>query len=315
MDAITMRFIRGIYGREELPFIYFKDKYALQLLSYSMEADTSIAAIKKSQLGFLLQKPILKHISASLSNNQLEKTALQNFLPETYHAFGITIDKWGEKEKKHRKDSYYQTTRPGQSLVLQLNFTAEHDKEYYRLVKPRRKDYHPFRICSHPVAAKNRLTMAWARIDLDFDTGEVLIEEIQNDWLRQVISLKKRLPREKNKARKHWIFNSIAGTPESFAEYSEQVIKPYHKIWDEAILSAAITFCKEELGLHEVYFHTYESGNKLKECEPPRSIYSKLPKRFNFELTKKAPRFIRKCQYLKKTLRKGDLSWWKFFCG
>lgn len=31
-----------------------------------------------------------------------------------------------------------------------------------------------------------RDTLAWSRIDFDFDTGEALIEEIQSDWVRRV---------------------------------------------------------------------------------------------------------------------------------
>ncbi len=41
-----------------------------------------------------------------------------------------------------------------------------------------------FKYTGHPIH-KTRNSIAWARIDLDYLTGEVLIEEIQNDWLRQ----------------------------------------------------------------------------------------------------------------------------------
>ena len=89
------------------------------------------------------------------------------------------------------------------------------------------------------------------------------------------------------------------------------MILPYCKIWDEALLYSGIWFAKEELGIDQIYYHTYDSGCLLKKCQPPRSIYTKLPKRFGFKQTDVAPEFIRNCQYLKKVLRKKDLYWWK----
>ena len=38
----------------------------------------------------------------------------------------------------------------------------------------------PFEWTSHPVHEGRHRTLAWARIDLDWESGEALIEEIQN---------------------------------------------------------------------------------------------------------------------------------------
>ncbi len=311
MDAKLLRFIRGIYGTERLPFIYFKDRFALQLLSYRMKEDMTVSAVKKSELGYLLEKPTLKKITSSLPGNRLHKSIYEEYIPDDYLAFTLSIGKWGSKIIKHRKDSWNQTTRPGYSMVLQLNFSTEHDLAYYRLLKPKHRDNHPFRATYHPVAQNNLLTMAWARLDFDLDTGEVLIEEIQSDWIRSVTQAKRLMSKEPKRAKKHWLFYHINGSLDNFVEYAETVIKPYAKIWEEAVMSASLKFCKEELGIDTIYYHTYESGNKLKQCEPPRSLYTTLPKRFGFELSKEAPQFIKDCFYLKKTLAKGDLAWWK----
>jgi hypothetical protein len=54
------------------------------------------------------------------------------------------------------------------------------------------------------------------------------------------------------------------------------------------------------LGLHRIYYHTWESGNRLKYLEdkswgqPPRSLYTALPKRFCFDTTHEAPGFLLK---------------------
>ena len=157
--------------------------------------------------------------------------------------------------------------------------------------------------------------MAWARLDIDLDRGEMLIEEVQNDWLREVNTLVKdweKISKEKKKKRKsHWFFDDYL--PSKFREYVD-FLKQYQKIWDEAILSLAIHFAKKELGLDTIYYHDFASGNVLKDLEygkPPRSLYTQLPKRFCFEQTDRAPEILRNEKYLKKTLRNERLKWWK----
>ena len=53
----------------------------------------------------------------------------------------------------------------------------------------------------------------------------------------------------------------------------------------------------EELGLERVFYHTYASGSRLKRIggvNPPRSLYTDLPRQFCFRLTHNGPGFILK---------------------
>lgn len=223
--------------------------------------------------------------------------------------FGVSIGKWGE-DKSHRNDSYYQTSCPGKNLVLQLNFDLEHDLLYHKTFNVK-EDGDNFTNCGHPISKKAN-TMAWSRIDLDFDTGEAFIEEIQNDWLREVLDVHKEFKKRKEKKKEHWITTYTKG--DKFEKYANY-IKPYNAYWSEAMLMAAIDFIVNELGITKVYYHTYESGNYFKELpewsRPPRSLYTKLPKRFGFKETQQPPEFWKKNNYMKKRIKqfKGN-----FFC-
>ena len=237
---------------------------------------------------------------------------MEYFQSEKRLYFNINLRAWGAF-KPHRKEKWRQTTRPGYSLVLRLNFDQMHDVPYYKLIRP--VEDHPFRYSGHPVCQNNRLTMAWARLDLDLDKSEVLIEEIQNDWIRDAYRMYNRLVRYEKKDKKrfkdHWFFEDTKTDLPAFKKYLEEVPEGYKKVWDEAMMSAAIWFSVKELGISDIYMHTHEGGKLLKDCNPPRSIYTKLPRRFGFKKTNVAPVFIQNCHYLKKILRKNKIEWWR----
>ena len=53
----------------------------------------------------------------------------------------------------------------------------------------------------------------------------------------------------------------------------------HKRLWDEAALSAVIEFLVREVGICEIYCHTWEGGRLLKAMPkeiPPRSVYEKL---------------------------------------
>ena len=162
--------------------------------------------------------------------------------------------------------------------MLQLNFSMAHKRELARLV-PNWSEYN--RWSYHPTAVDQELTLAWARIDLDLETGEALIEEIQSDWVRDADAY---AYRNKDNAEEDW------------DKYIEQVLKPETRKWPEAMLTAAVWFLAVEMGIRTIFYHTHESGSKLKRIggsAPPRSLYTSLPKKFCFELTHNGPLFIR----------------------
>lgn len=318
MTPLEIEFIQQTISSTPKPYNYYRDKYALQLLKYHVKNQVKINELKSSRYQGLLGKQVVNDMIKACSHGVLYSEALQSHYQNNWEeegkGFNYTVSKWGEYVS-HRNDSWNQTSRPGYNLVLQLNFDDWHNCKYHQLVK---NEYggDPFIFCSHPVAEQRHFTMAWARLDIDLDCGEVLIEEIQNDWLREVISLKKALGIKRESQtkwlKKHWFFKY--SDTQKFIQYAEFTAQ-YQKIWQEAILSLAIQFAKEELGIDTVYYHQFDSGNKLKGLEhgskPPKSLYTHLPKRFCFEQTREAPEFIKKEKYLRKKLKNNDLSWWK----
>ena len=84
-------------------------------------------------------------------------------------------------------------------------------------------------------------------------------------------------------------------------------LKPYVDCWDEAILSAAISFIRDELGIGKIYYHTPDSGAKMKKIDvtfPPRSLYTDLPRRFGFRKTEEVPQFLRTEKSFKRVYKR-----------
>ncbi|MEO1055175.1 MAG: hypothetical protein AAFX87_31375 [Bacteroidota bacterium] len=184
MELSEIEYIEQTIDFQNDGYTYYKDKYACDLLSYYIKESASISQLKKSSFGFLLDKPPVKHIAAKAGDGRIFSKQMQNPVYDHLIDFKFGRSRWGEMVK-HRNNSWFQTSRPGFNFVLQLNFGVSHNQTYFNLVKPD-KDEHPFVFYSHPVATKRNLTMAWARLDIDLEQGQVLIEEIQNDWLREV---------------------------------------------------------------------------------------------------------------------------------
>ena len=314
MTPEEYQFIKGCLGINKDYFYYFKDKYALELARFlcEREEELKIGALKQSRFSFLLQKEPIRKVISGIGRNTLTISDLEKANNLNGMGFSYTISKWGEYNR-HRNDSYYQTSRPGINLVLQLNFDAVHNRYYNELINPEEED-HPFVFTAHPVSVKGGYTMCWARLDISLETGEVLVEEIQNDWLRETRSMLGMLERWERCGRDYstyWLMERT--TLAKLRDYYTLFLKPYVQLWDEAMLCLVLRFCKQELGVDKIWYHTFESGKYLKGYGnyslPPRSLYTKLPKRFGFTETEEAPQFIKEEPYLRKKLRKKTLSW------
>ena len=156
--------------------------------------------------------------------------------------------------------------------------------------------------------------MCWARLDISLETGEVLVEEIQNDWLRDTkwtLAYLERWEKSGQDYSTHWLMQRTS--LKKLREYYTLLLESYIKLWDEAVLCLVLKFSKEELGADKIWYHTFESGKFLKGYDkyslPPKSVYTKLPKRFGFTETEEAPEFIKKEAFLKKKLRRKALKW------
>ncbi|MES2764275.1 MAG: hypothetical protein V4642_00270 [Bacteroidota bacterium] len=275
-------------------FYYFRDKYARQILQYLTKERKHVRDIKATPFKGLLEKKDVRELIALAPDGMLYPELFEMKWPESFESYTLTVGQWGRGLQWGA-----QKTRAGLNIVLQMNFNAGHNRAYTSMIKP--KDYHPFEYSCHPIAGGERRTMAWARIDLDLTTGEALIEEIQNDWIR--VALRRSTTVEvvesldDNRVRVRQLTHRNRVNSGNLHTYVEDVLKPHVKIWDEAMLAAALWFIREEMGIRRIFYHEYESGNRLKDIsykKPPRSIYTDLPRRFCFKSTKEKPEFLLK---------------------
>ena len=283
--------------KDRTKFYYFKDKYVLMLLSYLVKNGTTVRDIEKSQYKRLLQKPLIQRILQKTGSKELSSNELGSYWPDEYQCYLLTLDLWGDDDRWSR--FYNQTSRPGWNLVLQLNFSSEHNSFYKKLIKPR--EFHPFHAYGHPIVnEEGSHTLAWARIDIDLQRDEALIEEIQNDWIRRALKSVKvvssydngEIPRNRHLP---GYVEDLGCNAASLFQYVENILKPHVKLWEEAMLSSAIWFLKEEIGISSIFYHTFDLGCRLKRIDgrkPPKSLYTKLPQRFCFSKTSRTPSFL-----------------------
>lgn len=291
-------------------FYYHKDRYAAWLLADYCGDGREIRELKSSRFARLLNKPFIQ----TLMNNKGDGTLCANdfdyLWQEPSRTFMLTLDTW--EREFHDSD---QTTRDGFNLVLQLNFSNEHNGYFHTHFHPTMQD--DLRSYGHPTLQPGERrfkheTLAWSRIDLDLNTGEALIEEIQNDWLRYAKSWNDCLNCNKTCrwcVNRHYIRSKHDAERVRF--YLNTILKPYQALWSEAMLMATLWFLHEELGIHRVYYHTHESGAKLKYIEgrqPPRSLYTQLPRQFCFKPEDEHPEFLQRDKQFRRRLKREKLS-------
>lgn len=264
-------------------FTYGKDWYAISLLEMGLRG-SGPENIKHTSLGRLFHKPRVKSWIGTLGKKHFTGDDLAMLWPEETETYRLTADLF---------DGWAQTTRRGRdawNIVLQLNLN-NHDANWIERVFPER-DLDPFEWRFHPVHRGRHRTLAWARIDLDWDSGEALIEEIQNDRLREVAWQVDRIrARKLNTIR----LSGMEVDAEAVLAYWDNRLRLSRQWWDEAMLCAAIRFIVLELGIRRIFYHSPVSGARLKNArDAPVSLYTDLPRRFCFEKTPELPAFVRK---------------------
>lgn len=297
MDFVELEEILSCLKGERTLFRYQRDAYALMLLGDYMGAGMSIKALRQSPYAKLLDKTLVKQALAMAGKGELKPAHLDwTAGQQPALNFVLTLGSWGTERKSQRH--YHQLSRTGYNLVLQLNFANDHQQQYSRRIK--HASPAEFSGWNHPVVKSGQYeTLAWVRIDLDFAANQALIEEVQSDWVRHV--------KHDWTERYHPLIN----------EYREQVLKPYAQVWDEAALAATIRLIRHDLGISEIFYHSFETGNLMKGIRhnslPPRSLYSDLPQKFAFTLTDEVPQFLQSLRQTAKAQReqKGTARWYK----
>jgi hypothetical protein len=310
MDKKTLNEIIACLPQGKTLFHYFKDRYALILLSRFITNPTPVAQLKRTNYARLLERPVIKNILAHLGQKPVNRALLENVWCNPSYAFLLTVSTWdGQQWTKQ------QTSRAGYNLVLQLNFSNQHEQLYRRLLKPSSES--TFKCYGHPVMKRGernffRETLAWARIDLDFADDQALIEEVQSDWVPIAqISWRKVSPTDDYLPTSIYI-DGLEGDTTDIKTYFTQVLKPYSQIWQEALLTATITFIRDELGIHQIFYHSYNTKTMLNNCQPPRDLYTQLPKKFCFQKTPEAPSFLQRFKGFRKSIKKiTQPSWYQ----
>ncbi len=293
-------------GRQNrLLFRYWKDRYAAMLLEDVLRPRQPIRALRQGRFARLLDRPAIKALAASKGDGWLDRDDLLSLWPADVLTYVMSFGAWGSSRRSERR--WNQTSRPRRQLVLQLNFSRQHDEKYHLLVSDA-KDM-PFADWYHPINKRGRITMAWARIDIDLASGEALIDEVQNDWIRNVEA------ELADDDRDFGIYRKPAER-KNFRIYAENVLAPHAGLWSEAVLSAALLVLGQVFRIDRVWFHDFDTGCEIKKItgrKPPRSLYGDLPRRFCFEPTDEPPEFILATQprRLRKKLERREGRFWR----
>lgn len=298
---------------------YFKDRYAAVLLARAVRPareGVAIAALKRSPYARLLSRPLIADLVRASSGAPLTSARLLGTWPcerSAVRAYRLTLGRWGERGGGR----WQQTSRGGHNLVLQLNFSNRHARALEQLLPdPDDRKYHPFDCYAHPIA-EHEYTLAWARLDVDLPSGTVLIEEIQTDWLRLVERHRERVRErmaDRSPTPSRYMRAYTADYAERLDRYAERAVAPHAAIWSEAMLTAAVEFARDTLGCPHVFYHTAEHGARLKRIEgrrPPRSLYTKLPRRFCFAETDEVPEFLLEHRRVRKMQREKALRFFR----
>lgn len=306
MKREAVKEVIACLGNDRKIFHYFKDRYCLDMIEFEMNRrgvdSLLVHELKSGSLRQFVQKPIVAEALKQCGGGKLGGYELDLVRPIQQIPFVLTLANWGEEGS-----DWDQTTRNQCNLVLQLNFDGGHVGEYNRRINPD-DSYGPFEFWGHPVVEEQRKTLSWIRMDIDLDSGEVLIEEIQNDWLRFAQRAFQRVKYRRSKSpsiKPKDVIDEIKGNYEDLEHYVERTLKPYREIWAEASMLAAIKFIREELGITSIYYHSFDTGKRIKKVcgSPPRSMYTQLPKKFGFELTDQAPEFLQRDKYSRRCIK------------
>jgi len=302
--------------KQEKTFYYSKDWYACILLREILKLENDVRAIKKTKFSKLMNRPVVKH---KLSKRGGAKFFQEDLIFDQYKEalpFNISFGRWG------CGCCHSQTSRKSFNLVIRLDFSSHHAENYEKHFKP--KEHNVFNYSCHPVRAKSIRkmnsgrrspeTMAWSRVDIDLRRNVALIEEIQTDWLRGAKDELDDLIQSERSGYEYVAWGSESKTS-SIKYYLSETLKPYNKLWAEAMLAVTIKLLLDDLNMNSIYYHTPESGRLIKRIEygaPPRSLYTSLPKRFCFKQTQYGPDFIEKTRSFKKFRSEHPyLSWQK----
>lgn len=308
MDSKELKDVIACFDQSRTLLHYYPGRYAVFLLSYLL-ADrpyVSVREIRQSPMAKLLNQPVIKTMISG--DGKLYRSSLDYHWPSNSEGLVVTLGEWGGKGTS----CWHQTSRSGANLVLQFNLTKQWSNWFSKVFKESANEFLDY---GHPISRKRDCTLGWARLDMDFETGEVLIEEIQTDLVREIKQFHAKFHRafKAEEESFHYWGNTYQVTEVKGA--FQQFNSLFLEYWSEAMLWATLWFCLEELGMQKIYYHDFETGALLKGLrysKPPRSLYSQLPKKFCFRYTDQGPAFLARESQVKRKLKKAKhpVAWY-----
>jgi hypothetical protein len=159
--------------------------------------------------------------------------------------------------------------------------------------------------------------IGWARIEIASDKSYMLVDEIQSDHSNAANRLRNDDSLEITKIRKT-LRTKYNLDQESF----NKLLNEYGSLMKDFpnIATQAVNRFAKNNAIKKIFWHTYESGKKLKDNEPPRSLYEKVPKE-NFFLPSQEKPFGLNGEFLEKEARQINRMYklarrmfWKYCC-
>lgn len=311
---------------ETMTFHHYPDRQSPWLLANAMPGDMPVRTLRRGPLARFLDRPLVKPVVAGCGGMLRQRdliavahagramhlgglspgalSALDMAYASTWRDYELSFTSWGTG----RDWAWEQVSRKGGNLVMQLGFPSEHAAILGgHFSAPVRKD---FEYADHPIREAGRPTLAWVRLDIDLETGAALVEEVQSDWLREVADHAAYLRRRDPKSRQLKALES----------YAAKLSKAYAKDWAKSALLAALMLLVDEFAVRDIWMHQPGPGAVLKDIrwsQPPRSLYTDLPKSFGFRPTHDVPAFLeRPCRKALKRLRqRSDPLFWRLQLG
>ncbi|MEM7743443.1 MAG: hypothetical protein AAF409_07005 [Pseudomonadota bacterium] len=311
----------------EMPYPYFAEREGAWLLRRRLARPARIAELRSGPLSPFLGRPGVREVTAASGDGWLHPESLLP-LADPLAAFGrehelsqdraaeaafdvaclvpwmdytISFTGWPLKGRHDWREM--QMSRRGGNLVMQLNFPGSFAGRFRALFSEEIRKY--FENHHHPVRSDGLITLAWARLDFDRDGDDLLIEEVQTDWLR---SLRVYLHSGEIRSGQKLSFDQRA--------FLAETLETHGRGWARAMMLAVLAFAARDLDMRRVWMHQPETGAKLKRIDtvlPPRSIYRDLPRRFGFEATDRAPEFLYRARskVLARIRRSGRPLFWR----
>jgi hypothetical protein len=287
---------------------YFQDRFARDLLAGAVAPSQSVSAIKKGPFRPLLNRPLIRSYLAERGNGVVDAGELEQVWSGPPIPLVLTLDRWGS----HEEADWQQTSRPGTNLVLNVNLDQGIIRDFLRQIGA---DSIPWwDPCGHP-GEEDRVTLGWARIDCDLDSGDALIEEVQSDWIREVRDMAEHAAKGLG-PRRRFGGAEVSADDATCLRAIRSLLTRFDRNWGEIVLWATIRFLQIELGMKSVFYHRWEYGRKLKNIHwgsPPRSLYTDLPKRFCFQPSEDGPCFL-KDRRLRQQRRRAMPRFWQLPC-